>query len=208
MAEHAFTRVMVKGIPVHVDAQRLREHFAARGEVTDAKVLRTSDGRSRQIAFIGFKTSEQAAEAVRFFSRTFLDTSRLEVEARAVAAVAPPGSHPRPAQLAQPPGKSADVARPWSKYSAGSSRHTAALAAEAAAGAPAAAPATARAAKKAAAAGARRGAGAEPAEETDPQLAEFLALMQPRRAQKLWARLPASPQHTHTLSHTLHRTGG
>ena len=99
-----------------------------------------------------------------------------------------PALTPRPPQLAQPPGKSADAARPWSKYSAGSSRHTAALAAEAADGAPAAAPATARAAKKAAAASTRRGREKEAEEEADPQLAEFLALMQPRRAQKLWVR--------------------
>jgi hypothetical protein len=36
---------------------------------------------------------------------------------------------------------------------------------------------------------------AEP-EALDPQLAEFMALMQPRRAQKLWVRTP------HTLTHT------
>jgi len=41
----ASTRVCIKNIPVHADAQRLREHFSARGEVTDAKVLRTRRAR-------------------------------------------------------------------------------------------------------------------------------------------------------------------
>ena len=31
---------------------------------------------------MGFKTIDQAAEAVRFYNHTFLDTSRIEVEVR------------------------------------------------------------------------------------------------------------------------------
>lgn len=115
------SRICIKNLPKHVDAARLREHFAARGEVTDAKVqvekcarqllvpcacwsrlceaaasaahpadsflhfsqLRGT-GRSRQMAFVGFKTIDQAADAVRFYNQTFLDTSRIEVEVRQV----------------------------------------------------------------------------------------------------------------------------
>ena len=39
--EEAISRVCVKNLPPKVDAARLREHFSARGEVTDAKVLHT-----------------------------------------------------------------------------------------------------------------------------------------------------------------------
>ena len=42
----------------------------------------SSDGRSRQIAFVGFKTAQQAQEAVAYFSRTFMDTWKLSVEVR------------------------------------------------------------------------------------------------------------------------------
>lgn len=35
------SRICVKNLPKYVDDRRLREHFAARGEVTDAKVMRT-----------------------------------------------------------------------------------------------------------------------------------------------------------------------
>jgi multiple RNA-binding domain-containing protein 1 len=35
------TRICVKNLPRHCTDARLREHFAARGEVTDAKILRT-----------------------------------------------------------------------------------------------------------------------------------------------------------------------
>jgi multiple RNA-binding domain-containing protein 1 len=190
---------------VHCDAARLREHFSARGEVTDAKVLRTSDGRSRQIAFIGFKTPCQAQEAVKYFSRTFLDTSRLEVEARALPASLLGSAHAH-AQLAKPVGAAPDesAARPWSKHSQGSSRAIAAAAAATAAAEPAARAPTAREAKKSAAAAKEnaadkargRAAGkasAAPATEAeDAKLQEFLSLMQPRRAQRLWARHPPS----------------
>ena len=72
------------------------------GEVTDVKIVRTADGTSRQMAFVGFKTEEMATEALKYFNGTFIDTSRVEVQyARSV--------------------HSAQIPRPWSKYSAGSS---------------------------------------------------------------------------------------
>lgn len=37
----ATSRVCVKNLPKHVDERRLREHFCAKGEVTDAKIMRT-----------------------------------------------------------------------------------------------------------------------------------------------------------------------
>lgn len=35
------SRLIIKGLPKHADEARLRDHFSTRGEVTDAKVLRT-----------------------------------------------------------------------------------------------------------------------------------------------------------------------
>jgi len=46
------SRICVKNLPKYVDDRRLREHFAAKGEVTDSKVMRTrwagaDDGRQQ-----------------------------------------------------------------------------------------------------------------------------------------------------------------
>eukprot|EP00624_Nannochloropsis_granulata_P005901 evm.model.NODE_4201_length_13017_cov_21.102097.1 len=102
-SDAGFTRLCVKNIPKHVDERRLKEHFGERGMVTDAKLLRTKSGESRKMAFVGFRTEAEARAALAYFNQTFLDTSRLVVEA------------------AMPRGAST-LPRPWSKYSEGSSR--------------------------------------------------------------------------------------
>ena len=72
--------------------------------MTDAKIMKTGDGKSRQMAFVGYKTEEDATKALEYFNNTFVDTSKISVEyARAV--------------------KSTTLPRPWSRHSEGSSAH-------------------------------------------------------------------------------------
>jgi multiple RNA-binding domain-containing protein 1 len=43
------------------------------------------DGKSRNFGYIGYKTLKEAKEALRYFDRTFIDTSRIIVkQAKAV----------------------------------------------------------------------------------------------------------------------------
>ena len=98
------SRLIVKGLPAYVDEKRLREHFGSKGVVTDAKVIRKKDGKSRCFGFLGFQEESSARDAVDFFQRTYMDTSRIHVE------------------IAKPKGSS-DIKRPWSQHSKGSSRH-------------------------------------------------------------------------------------
>lgn len=39
------------------------------------------DGASRQFGFVGFRSAVEAADALKYFNRTFIDTSRIVVEA-------------------------------------------------------------------------------------------------------------------------------
>ena len=166
------SRLCVKNIPKHLTLERLREHFAERGEVTDAKIMKTSDGKSRQMAFVGYKTEEDATKALEYFNNTFVDTSKISVEyARAV--------------------KSAALPRPWSRHSAGSSAH-------ARSNAPAPDPNApeppdpdrfigVRELKKMK--NAKKHAAERELEAmiaADPKLAEFMELMAPRSKQKIW----------------------
>lgn len=99
------TRLCVKNLPKSIDEARLRKHFSTRGgEVTDVKVLKTKEGKLRRMAFVGYKTDGEAKQAKSYFHGSFLDTARLVVEE------------------AKPRGDAA-LARPWSRYSEGSSRH-------------------------------------------------------------------------------------
>ncbi|CAI5733436.1 unnamed protein product [Hyaloperonospora brassicae] len=102
---HTGTRLYVQNLPSYVDSARLREHFAAQGDVTDACVIRTKDGsKSRRFGFVGFKSDKQAEQARKFFHQSFFDTCKINV---CVA-------------LAK---ESEAMDRPWSKYSTGSGRH-------------------------------------------------------------------------------------
>ncbi|BBN20258.1 multiple RNA-binding domain-containing protein 1 [Marchantia polymorpha subsp. ruderalis] len=155
------TRICVKNIPRHVNEDRLREHFAENGEVTDARIIRTSDGRSRQFGFVGYRTEEEAVNAVKYFNRSFFDTSRLVCE------------------LAQAVGAS-NLPRPWSRHSEGSSafdnshRKKDVESFEVKDVAP-------RAKKT------QTPKTGIQEEENDVQLQEFLQVMQPRSKTKIWA---------------------
>jgi multiple RNA-binding domain-containing protein 1 len=87
-----------------VDEKRLRKYFSSRGVVTDAKVIRRKDGKSRCFGFVGFQNEKDASNARDFFDKTYMDTSRIQVE------------------VAKARGSS-DIQRPWSQHSKGSSRH-------------------------------------------------------------------------------------
>lgn len=109
------TRILIKNIPKHMTEARLRTHFGSTGgTVTDAKIIRTKDGRSRLFAFVGYQTATEARKAVNHFNNTFIDTSKITVEA------------------AKPVGD-ASLGRPWSRHSKGSSSYMRAHPQEAAA---------------------------------------------------------------------------
>lgn len=93
-----FSRICVKNIPVHLTEKRLMEHFSVKGAVTDAKILLSKTGRSRKMAFIGFKSPAEAKAALQYFNNTYIDTSKISVE---------------PAYAKG----HAELPRPWSRYS-------------------------------------------------------------------------------------------
>lgn len=84
------SRVIVKGIPKYLTEDKLKDHFGKRlatihkGEnisesLTDVKILKNRAGESRRFAFVGFKSEEDAFDAVNYFDQSFIDTSKIEV---------------------------------------------------------------------------------------------------------------------------------
>ena len=76
----ATSRICVKNVGKNTSDKQLRELFSKKGEVTDARVLHTKDGKTRRIAFVGFRNASQAEEAVAYYNNTFIGLSRITVE--------------------------------------------------------------------------------------------------------------------------------
>ena len=60
--EEKSSRLVVKNIGGHVTEKRLREHFAQKGEVTDAKIM-FKGLSNRHFGFVGFRSEKEAAIA-------------------------------------------------------------------------------------------------------------------------------------------------
>lgn len=85
------SRIIVKGLPIYLEDEKLREHFLKRviekcgssrdaeGCITDVKILRDRDGKSRRFGFVGYRSEEDAFDAVNYFDGSFINTSRIEV---------------------------------------------------------------------------------------------------------------------------------
>ena len=75
------SRLIVKNLPKHLTEDRMKEHFGNSGEfiVTDVKIMRKG-ALSRQFGFIGFKSERHAKAALKHFSNSYVDTSKIELE--------------------------------------------------------------------------------------------------------------------------------
>ncbi|RUP46895.1 hypothetical protein BC936DRAFT_146406 [Jimgerdemannia flammicorona] len=166
----AMSRLIVKNLPKYLTDERLREHFASQGDVTDAKLMKTSQGVSRRFAYIGYRTEKEAKAALKFFNDTYIDTSKIIVE------------------KAKPIGDTS-LPRPWSVYSVGSSTYlrshgidSSQIEAERAA-----IKAKRESEFKAEIERKQRHLRALYKGEEDPKLREYLEVMQPRSKSKTWA---------------------
>ena len=79
MSENPTTRLIIKNIPPFFNEKDLAKEFEKKGQITDCKVMRTKEGKSRKFAFIGYKTIEEAIEAKKYFNNTFLISSKIIV---------------------------------------------------------------------------------------------------------------------------------
>lgn len=74
------SRICVKNLGKTTNEKQLKDLFGTKGEVTDVRIVKTKSGKSRQLAFLGFRTEVQAQEAINYFNNTFLETTRITVE--------------------------------------------------------------------------------------------------------------------------------
>lgn len=69
------SRIFVRGLPPSLKEAELRQHFSSQSPITDAKFI-----PHRRIGYVGYKTPEAAVKAVKYFNRSFMRMSRINVE--------------------------------------------------------------------------------------------------------------------------------
>lgn len=78
----ASSRIFIKGLPPTISEDEFKKHFSVKHDITDAKLI-----PHRRIGYIGYKTPEDAAKAVKYFNKSFIRLSKIGVE------IARPVSH-------------------------------------------------------------------------------------------------------------------
>ena len=62
------TRICIKNVPPNFTDAKLRSHLTTNAQepltITDCKILRTKDGVSRKLAFVGFKSADVSCSIV------------------------------------------------------------------------------------------------------------------------------------------------
>lgn len=70
------SRIYVKNLPPSITESDFRKHFSAEGrQVTDVKLI-----PNRRIGFVGYASHEDAARAVKYFNKSFIRMSRINVD--------------------------------------------------------------------------------------------------------------------------------
>src|SRR3569833_4604037 len=71
------SRIFIKNLPPGgLNEADLRKHFSARGQdITDIRLI-----PRKRIGYIGYKTPQDAVDAVNYFNRSYIRMSRLNVE--------------------------------------------------------------------------------------------------------------------------------
>lgn len=79
------SRIFVRGLPPKFSEDDVRKHFS-KFPVTDVKYF-----PARRIGYVGYKTPEDASNAIKYFNKSFIRMSKIFAEpARAVSS---PGSN-------------------------------------------------------------------------------------------------------------------
>lgn len=61
-------------------AQKLKETFSLKGQVTDVQLKYDKDGNFRHFGFVGYKNNDEADTALTYFNNTFVGSCKIQVK--------------------------------------------------------------------------------------------------------------------------------
>lgn len=73
------SRIIIKNIPPSCTQDDIERHFGS-DATTDVKLVVNKEGRSRRIAFIGYREASDASAAVDRWNKTFIGSCKIQVE--------------------------------------------------------------------------------------------------------------------------------
>ena len=69
------SRIFVRGLPPNLTAEEFKKHFSQPSSITDAKFI-----PHRRIGYVGYKSHDDAAKAIKYFNKSYIRMSRIAVE--------------------------------------------------------------------------------------------------------------------------------
>ena len=69
------SRIFVRDLPPNLREEDFKKHFAQLAQPTDIKLI-----AKRRIGYVGYKSPEEAAKAVKYYNRSFIRMSKIGVE--------------------------------------------------------------------------------------------------------------------------------
>ncbi|XP_014209588.1 probable RNA-binding protein 19 [Copidosoma floridanum] len=74
------SRLIVKNLPKNVTEDEIKDSFGEKGVITDVQLKFTEDGKFRRFGFVGYKTKEEASNALTYFNNSYFKNSKIVVE--------------------------------------------------------------------------------------------------------------------------------
>lgn len=69
------SRIFITGLPPTISEEEFKKHFSQDQPITDARLI-----AARRIGYVGYKTPEEAQNAVKYFNKSFIRMSKIGVE--------------------------------------------------------------------------------------------------------------------------------
>lgn len=69
------SRIYVQNLPLGINSNQMRHHFSKTSSVTDIRHI-----PDRRMCYVGYQSTADAAKAVEYFNKSFIQTSRLVVK--------------------------------------------------------------------------------------------------------------------------------